>query len=321
MIYRRLKKFYVNGGPEGDYWEDYDVENGVATPAATNRYNPNIPSVRDLPVKTIGPQGQPTTSVAGTAGGLAKGMSKGMGSSVPYAQLGQFAGDTVDTLSPPDKYGVKSDGAAIGGGALKGAGTGAALGSVVPGVGTAVGAVAGAVIGGIGGALGNDKAKKERTKAIERYNYQVNQTAARPYIGYDTEGSNQHQIYAEYGGAVKPTIYLDGGELKPMSRDSVEIEGNSHEEGGVQLGPQTEVEGDETMKGNFVYSDSLPANGKGQSFADVHKGLAKTKGKLQEKYKSPVVNNTLALLDRKEEALKLQQETLKNMLGIKPIVR
>lgn len=288
MIYKRLRKYYDNGGPlgpEGDYWGEYD-------------------------------NSKPPTSIASKS-------SKP--SSVPYAQLGQFAGDALNNLTTTqdDKnYGVKSDAGAIGGGALSGAGTGAAIGSVIPGVGTLVGGAAGALIGGISGALGNDDAKREKARAIEKMRRINNAKGASRYIGYDTTGSNQNQIYAEYGGEVpEHKIYLDGGELKPMSRDSVAIEGNSHEEGGVQLSSNTEVEGNETMKGNFVYSDSLPANNKMQTFADIHKGIAKNIGKLEKKYKSPTVNNTLGILNRKEEALKMQQEALKDMLGIKPIQR
>lgn len=236
-------------------------------------------------------------------------------SPLPYAQLGQFAGDTLDSVTPTNQYGVKSNGAAIGSGALKGAGTGAAIGSVVPVIGTAVGAVVGGVVGGVSGLVNNNKNKKLQQGADFQNAYLSNQKSAARLATYDTIGSNANQIYAKYGGAV-PIKYVQGGDLKELSNDNEQIEGASHAQGGVKLSPEVEVEGGETLntsgKEPFVFSEKL-------GFAQLHKPIARAIGKLEKKVSNNTTNNTIKLLKQKEEALKQQQEQFKQQLGLKGV--
>jgi hypothetical protein len=232
-----------------------------------------------------------------------------------YGTVGQFAGDTLDTVTPTNQYGVKSNGAAIGSGALKGAGTGAAIGSVIPGIGTAVGAVVGGVAGGVSGLLSNNKNKKLQQAGELQNTLLNNQKASARLANYDTMGSNTNQIYAKYGGAV-PIKYVQGGDLKELSDDNEQIEGASHAQGGVKLSPEVEVEGGETLNtsGNepFVFSEKL-------GFAQLHKPIAKAIGLLEKKVSNNTTNNTIKLLKQKEEALKQQQEEFKKQLGLKGV--
>jgi len=232
-----------------------------------------------------------------------------------YGTVGQFAGDTLDTVTPTNQYGVKSNAAAIGSGALKGAGTGAAIGSVIPGFGTAAGAVIGGVAGGVSGLVNNNKNKSLQQSATLQNNYLNNQRSASRLANYDTTGSNTNQIYAKYGGAV-PIKYVQGGDLKELSDDNEQIEGASHAQGGVKLSPEVEVEGGETLNtsGNepFVFSEKL-------GFAQLHKPIARALGKLEKKVSNNTTNNTIKLLKQKEEALKQQQEQFKEQMGLKGV--
>lgn len=238
-----------------------------------------------------------------------------------YSQAALMAGDLVEEAGTNKKTGVKSDASAIGGGALKGAATGAAIGtSILPGIGTAVGAIGGAIVGGFSGASKNNELKNQLNYAQIRRNNAFKTSSGLRFNNYD-QGSNTNQIYARDGGNIPSPIYVNGGKLQPLSSDSVDINGASHEQGGVELSPSVEVEGNETINRNFVYSDALPANLKGQTFAEVHRGIAKRIGKLENKFPSTITNNTLNLLRRKEEALKSSQEYLKQQLGIKPVTQ
>jgi hypothetical protein len=75
---------------------------------------------------------------------------------------------------------------------------------------------------------------------------------------------------------------VPGGMVKPMPGGAVEFVGNKHEQGGILLDPQTEVEGGETMdkvqmskgdKSDYIFSDHLKLGKK--TFAQRHKELVK----------------------------------------------
>lgn len=76
---------------------------------------------------------------------------------------------------------------------------------------------------------------------------------------------------------------LPGGEMQPIpGSDAVEFNGQSHDEGGIMLDPQTEVEGGETMdqvtmaknggkRKDYFFSQHLKEGG--VSYADMHKEI------------------------------------------------
>lgn len=109
-------------------------------------------------------------------------------------------------------------------------------------------------------------------------------------------------------GLLKPRKMANGGSLNPMSSDSVEVEGPSHANGGVQL-PTAEVEGGETISGNFVFSEKL-------GFAKLHKPIAKAIGKIEGKPQTHERKTSLRNLKGQEEKLALQQELTKQQKGI-----
>jgi len=81
-------------------------------------------------------------------------------------------------------------------------------------------------------------------------------------------------------------VKLPGGMAKPIpGSDAIEFKGRSHEQGGIMIDPNTEVEGDETMdkvtmknggKNDYFFSQHLKLGGK--SFAQRHKDLLKNGG-------------------------------------------
>lgn len=80
-------------------------------------------------------------------------------------------------------------------------------------------------------------------------------------------------------GRVKLNAFVDRT-LDPipafaMGGDITEINGPRHDQGGVQLTPNAEVEGGEVKVDNYIFSDRLTPNGSNQTFADLAKKIKK----------------------------------------------
>lgn len=102
-----------------------------------------------------------------------------------------------------------------------------------------------------------------------------------------------------------------GGSLRKLSSDSVEVQGPSHENGGVDLPMHgAEVEGNETIHKDYVFSDRL-------GFASVHKKMAKSKGIIENKPISFERVASLKAIADKEQKLKLIQEQMKAQYNLK----
>ncbi len=86
---------------------------------------------------------------------------------------------------------------------------------------------------------------------------------------YDT---NTGFNVARYGGKIE---YLQGGIAKPLPRGAKEYIGKSHEEGGIDLPNNIEVEGGETEQNNYIFSKHLKLP-TGISYAQAHKNLLKS---------------------------------------------
>ena len=118
--------------------------------------------------------------------------------------------------------------------------------------------------------------------------------------------------YFETGGQLTSKFlanqYTIGGKITSKSSDGTMISGNSHNNGGVKL-PQIgiEVEGNETTKGDYVFSDKL-------GFAAIHKPIMVAKGKIEAKPYTQERANSIKLLNEREDRLKITQEYLKQQL-------
>ena len=107
------------------------------------------------------------------------------------------------------------------------------------------------------------------------------------------------------GGKTKH--YADGGMIEETSSNTAEVNGPSHEQGGVPYGPNAEVEGGEALMTDadnaYVFSDTLKYNG--TTFADLAKPLMKHKGYLESSLpvKSMMLGRMLSLTDRSTYAI------------------
>lgn len=77
---------------------------------------------------------------------------------------------------------------------------------------------------------------------------------------------------AKYGGKIE---YLQGGVAKSLGRGAKEYIGKSHEDGGIDLPGNIEVEGGETEQNNYIFSKHLKLH-TGISYAQAHKNLLKS---------------------------------------------
>lgn len=170
--------------------------------------------------------------------------------------------------------------------------------------------------------FGSSLMKGKRLKMdVDAYNDRVRQQTNRDNMlssgqaiqGWDSTGSDSTSLYnAKFGGEVKSPLrsLATGGSLNKLNSDSFEVEGQSHEEGGVTVpSMNAELEGGETGVDNFIFSEEL-------GFADLHKPIAKAIGKIEVKPDSKIKRDTISLLKQKESVLAQQQEALKEVLGL-----
>jgi hypothetical protein len=218
------------------------------------------------------------------------------------------AGNIADAINPPNAYGRQSMATNV----LKNAGTFASMGSAFGPVGMAVGAGLGVVKGVVDGV--NQRKAENKAKTYDAFSSQQNAMARYSAQVAADPSSVQGKVGAQYfadGGSMTPStgsLYAEfikkkttGGSLQRLSSDSVEVKGPSHENGGVGLPGNNEVEGGETIKDNYVFSDRL-------GFADLHKPIARAIGKLEQKPASTPVINSLRRLRQREDALQVLQE-------------
>ncbi len=83
--------------------------------------------------------------------------------------------------------------------------------------------------------------------------------------GFNVKGGNM----AKYGGKIE---YLKGGIAKSLPRGAKEYVGKKHEQGGIDLPGNIEVEGGETEQNNYIFSATLKLP-TGITYAQAHKNL------------------------------------------------
>lgn len=255
------------------------------------------------------------------AGGIASADPIGM-IAQQVAQVGsQLGNGLADSMSPPDEYGYQSVGANVMKGWSNGMGTGPF------GIGAPIGA-----------ALGLAKGLKDRTaekdlRGTIMTNNRINQTnQSNAILGQNPQlasgfanasyfkdgGTMGRFVKCATGGSLGPMpnrsplndLITSGGKAKQLSSDNAEIVGQSHAQGGVQIpGLQSEVEGGETTKDNFVFSKAL-------GFAKLHKPLARAKGIIEKKVQTKERVNSLKRIADRENELAEQQEMFKQQNGM-----
>jgi len=199
-------------------------------------------------------------SLDGAAGGAGAGMNPNLKAGLISAGIqgaSALGGMAIDNAFQGDR-GFEHVGGATAGGALEGAATGAGLGAIGGPMGMAIGAGVGAIGGGIASHLGAKSANEAHRKRME-----ASQGA------YDDSGIKRMM---EHGGSMEqmPAMPEGNGDLNINH-----YEGNKHENGGIPLGDDTEVEAGETRVEDYIFSDKLTLGDTGKTFAELAKKIEK----------------------------------------------
>jgi hypothetical protein len=194
-----------------------------------------------------------------------------------YAGIAQQAAPIINSFIPQD-----SIGGGTASGALQGASIGMALGPW--------GALAGGVIGGAAGFFGAKKRKDEERKLQEQIrarNYQnIISNSQGVLAGYPSQGI----VEAKYGGRFNFGGYMSpikGGRAIPLADGVTLYDGRTHEQGGILLPNNAEIEDAEVIKEDKVYSDSLKPKGSSKTYAELAEELGRKKGKYDSDLNSP----------------------------------
>jgi len=255
-------------------------------------------------VKTVGG----TTANALKAGATAAGWAGPQAVGTAAAMLGKgiekkYDDDDVTTMNAGETTGKMLKGAGYGASALGLAGSlGAFAGT---NIWNPVGWAAG--IGALGaGAIGLAKRNKGRkdvarqegihkseqddvNRQMMRQEANDNETTGYDYGNNLGMPSAQNRTLRQTGGVGSGAVNgknLPGGEAVPLGGGAVEFKGNSHEEGGIMVDGNTEVEDKETADGvtmaggkqkQYFFSDYLKHRG-AKSFAQEHKEILQNGG-------------------------------------------
>lgn len=174
-----------------------------------------------------------------------------------------------------------------------------------------------AQLGPIGAAMGYFQGKKLQKEDGWRRNYEgierrrnlMNRSGAILSADPALVNGNRGAEYYASGGFLKNAYHkqmkASGGNLVPLSKNSAEVVGPSHSEGGVDL-PEfnAELEGGESMQGDYVFSKRL-------GFAAQHKKLARAIGKIEQKPATPDRINALKSMKDQIQMLQQQQESIR----------
>lgn len=280
------------------------------------------------PIIGGGPRGGKDTTKQGTVlGDAAKSAGKTAGKGTNWGSIAggvaSLGTGLIDSVVQGDPLtGRKSIGSSIGSGALQGAATGT---SILPGWGTLIGAVVGAAAGWIGGGAKRRKARAALANDVNMgkmnaQNYSAAQVAADPSL---VEGYRNAGYYGKYGGKITQfahtgtsvsapmaSMFMNGGRAKSLSSETAELVGRLHSKGGIDIpSMNAELEGGETVKGDYVFSSKL-------GFASAHKPIARAKGRIEGKPATRERINTLRRLSDRENSMVLAQEFIKNRYNL-----
>ena len=154
-----------------------------------------------------------------------------------------LAASAADTFIPEEEDRLSNPGKRAITGGLEMAGQGAKIGSMFGPVGTGIGAGVGLVGGAILGGIKGEQEQQEKFDILKDQNY-------------------------ANGGPLDPFSFAMGGDID-------EINGPSHENGGVEMGPNAEVEGGEVKVDDYIFSDRLGKPDSKSTFADEAKKIKK----------------------------------------------
>ena len=315
-----IKKILKLGGftNEADFYKKYPTEasfmaeHGHKLKTDSRTLNPYIslfqlgglkpeptfmPDIEEVPDTTLDPNLKFNTN---NSGAIDKNKNKDKFDVSSAAGAVSSAGSTIDADMDKkniDERGFQDVGKAGVSGGLRAGATGAAagfqIGSLIPIPGAnLVGAAAGFIGGATYGTIKDiNQAKDDNKDLARKYS---NYYAGLPKM----TSANSYQV--RNGG-----FKLENGGDKSVNS----FNGESHENGGIKLTDNAEVEGGETSYKDYVFSDSLNVPGKKITFAQVTKRLeAKYKGRENDQYSERAKEQALTKLMQENEMVKAMEE-------------
>ena len=194
----------------------------------------------------------------------------------------------------------------------------ASMGSAFGGVGMGVGAAVGLATGLIDNKrIAEEKAEQERkekeAKAKMDYMRSI-QMAASANPNGSVYGNN---LFA-FGGELP--VEVNNNNSQQLASNAAVMQGARHEQGGINVGNNNEVEGEEVVVGNKVFSTRLEKF-PGYTFATAAEHIANTKGSIEKDlatetdiYKKAALNRLISAKDAALDKLFNEQEEVKQQL-------
>lgn len=250
------------------------------------------------------------------------------------AGMAATMGGEMLAANPYNENGSVNDGRYIAGKALSRAGSGVAAGAAFGPWGMAIGGAAGLGVGLYEGITGSKKLMKQRDEQMAADEQEKADQAAKEaeqarldeeYKAQQQQSWNQSYVAAhpELRGT-NASIYAGGG-LLPIANGIVKAEGAKHEQGGIPLQANgrtvAEVEDDEIIDGDKVFSDRLKLDGK--SYAEHAEKLGKKRSKFEDMAKSArfrdhnTAERMLAKVDNDLDTLFMTQQASKAPFPVK----
>jgi len=226
-----------------------------------------------------GPEGDEEDT--GEGGGKGKAFMQGLSGMGGSGGVGTIVGNQINEKTT-DEYGRQSSFNARGAGYWQGTSQGAMMGKSFGPWGMLIGAGIGGIAGGIGGAAGANKKNKLINEDIKANAGPAEISSANPYYR------------------------ANGGPLDNMSGYN-EFNGNTHEQGGIPLGKNSEVETGEVSYKNYIFSDRL-GEGKSTYASQAKRIRNKYKGREDDSYAKTSMDKDLNELMVKNEKHRLAKE-------------
>lgn len=134
-----------------------------------------------------------------------------------------------------------------------------------------------------------------------------------------TAGAATPSLGAALGGALLSKSFESGGMRNIASEDNelIELQGNTHAQGGINIGNGDEAEGKETIfnsgdSGQFIFSEKLKLPNSKKSFADESKKIEKEYKNNKDSLREKAMKQRIGNLANLQESIKPKEKILGN---------
>lgn len=147
----------------------------------------------------------------------------------------------------------------------------------------------------------------------------VGQVAGSVALTMATGGAAAPSLGVALGGALLPKSFESGGMRNIASEDNelIELQGNTHAQGGINIGNGDEAEGKETIfnsgdSGQFIFSEKLKLPNSKKSFADESKKIEKEYKNNKDSLREKAMKQRIGNLANLQESIKPKEKILGN---------